>query len=198
MPSRQTPNAAAAMQKHQYVREAQDGRCTKPRIFEINAHPSHLEAVDPVVVGFARARLMYCTKAIFDKILPILIHMVTHRRRTGYCGRNFTDDPTYQPPHLLQRDGVQVILSRHPKRYLPSSLLAISLLICYCKHGYNREMIRAIMMSQVTCHTYNVRHKNTPDPSLNATTFKDMRRNFADLWNVLMRINKLLFYNTII
>jgi 2-oxoglutarate dehydrogenase E1 component len=37
-------------------------------------NPSHLEAVDPVVVGFARAKadLMYHSE--FDKILPILIH----------------------------------------------------------------------------------------------------------------------------
>jgi len=37
-------------------------------------NPSHLEAVNPVVVGFARAKadVMYHSK--FDKILPILIH----------------------------------------------------------------------------------------------------------------------------
>ena len=37
-------------------------------------NPSHLEAVDPVVVGFSRAKadVMYDSKV--DKILPILIH----------------------------------------------------------------------------------------------------------------------------
>ena len=37
-------------------------------------NPSHLEAVDPVVVGFARAKADVMYKSEFDKILPILIH----------------------------------------------------------------------------------------------------------------------------
>ncbi len=37
-------------------------------------NPSHLEAVDPVVVGFARAKADILYKSDFDKILPILIH----------------------------------------------------------------------------------------------------------------------------
>jgi 2-oxoglutarate dehydrogenase E1 component len=37
-------------------------------------NPSHLEAVDPVVVGFARAKADILYKSEFDKILPILIH----------------------------------------------------------------------------------------------------------------------------
>ena len=37
-------------------------------------NPSHLEAVDPVVVGFARAKADVLYKSEFDKILPILIH----------------------------------------------------------------------------------------------------------------------------
>lgn len=37
-------------------------------------NPSHLEAVDPVVVGFARAKADVMYKSDFDKILPILIH----------------------------------------------------------------------------------------------------------------------------
>ncbi len=37
-------------------------------------NPSHLEAVDPVVVGFARAKADVMQKSEFDKILPILIH----------------------------------------------------------------------------------------------------------------------------
>src|SRR5436853_2971907 len=37
-------------------------------------NPSHLEAVDPVVIGFARAKADVMYKSDFDKILPILIH----------------------------------------------------------------------------------------------------------------------------
>jgi 2-oxoglutarate dehydrogenase E1 component len=37
-------------------------------------NPSHLEAVDPVVVGFARAKADVLYKSDFDRILPILIH----------------------------------------------------------------------------------------------------------------------------
>jgi 2-oxoglutarate dehydrogenase E1 component len=37
-------------------------------------NPSHLEAVDPVVVGFARAKADVLYASEFDKILPILIH----------------------------------------------------------------------------------------------------------------------------
>uniref|UniRef100_UPI0026392AFB thiamine pyrophosphate-dependent enzyme n=1 Tax=Hydrotalea sp. TaxID=2881279 RepID=UPI0026392AFB len=37
-------------------------------------NPSHLEAVDPVVVGFSRAKADVLYKSNYDKILPILIH----------------------------------------------------------------------------------------------------------------------------
>jgi len=37
-------------------------------------NPSHLEAVDPIVTGFARAKADVMYKSDFDKILPILIH----------------------------------------------------------------------------------------------------------------------------
>jgi 2-oxoglutarate dehydrogenase E1 component len=37
-------------------------------------NPSHLEAVDPVVVGFSRAKADIMYNSNFDKILPILIH----------------------------------------------------------------------------------------------------------------------------
>jgi 2-oxoglutarate dehydrogenase E1 component len=37
-------------------------------------NPSHLEAVDPVVVGFARSKADVLYKSDFDRILPILIH----------------------------------------------------------------------------------------------------------------------------
>ena len=37
-------------------------------------NPSHLEAVDPVVVGFSRAKADILYKSDYDKILPILIH----------------------------------------------------------------------------------------------------------------------------
>ena len=37
-------------------------------------NPSHLEAVDPVVIGFARSKADVIYESDFDKILPILIH----------------------------------------------------------------------------------------------------------------------------
>ncbi|MBI3717645.1 MAG: 2-oxoglutarate dehydrogenase E1 component [Sphingobacteriales bacterium] len=37
-------------------------------------NPSHLEAVDPVVVGFSRAKADIMYESEFDKILPVLIH----------------------------------------------------------------------------------------------------------------------------
>ena len=37
-------------------------------------NPSHLEAVDPVVVGFSRSKADVLYKSDYDKILPILIH----------------------------------------------------------------------------------------------------------------------------
>ncbi|MBS1729618.1 MAG: 2-oxoglutarate dehydrogenase E1 component [Bacteroidetes bacterium] len=37
-------------------------------------NPSHLEAVDPVVIGFARAKADILYQSEYDKILPILIH----------------------------------------------------------------------------------------------------------------------------
>ncbi len=37
-------------------------------------NPSHLEAVDPVVIGFARAKADVVYESDYDKILPILIH----------------------------------------------------------------------------------------------------------------------------
>lgn len=37
-------------------------------------NPSHLEAVDPVVIGFSRAKADTILKSEYDKILPILIH----------------------------------------------------------------------------------------------------------------------------
>ena len=37
-------------------------------------NPSHLEAVDPVVVGFSRAKADIVYDSNFDKILPVLIH----------------------------------------------------------------------------------------------------------------------------
>src|SRR5690606_22356776 len=37
-------------------------------------NPSHLEAVDPVVIGFARSKADVIYDSDYDKILPILIH----------------------------------------------------------------------------------------------------------------------------
>jgi 2-oxoglutarate dehydrogenase E1 component len=41
---------------------------------KLTPNPSHLEAVDPVVVGFSRSKADTLYNSDFDKILPILIH----------------------------------------------------------------------------------------------------------------------------
>ncbi|MBZ5859187.1 2-oxoglutarate dehydrogenase E1 component [Flavihumibacter profundi] len=41
---------------------------------KLTPNPSHLEAVDPVVIGFARAKADVLYESEYDKILPILIH----------------------------------------------------------------------------------------------------------------------------
>jgi len=46
----------------------------KPMHLKLMPNPSHLEAVDPVVLGFSRAKADVMYSSDFDKILPILIH----------------------------------------------------------------------------------------------------------------------------
>ncbi|MFT3748138.1 MAG: 2-oxoglutarate dehydrogenase E1 component [Agriterribacter sp.] len=46
----------------------------KPMFLKLMPNPSHLEAVDPVVVGFARGRANVLHEANYEKVLPILIH----------------------------------------------------------------------------------------------------------------------------
>lgn len=41
---------------------------------KLTPNPSHLEAVDPVVIGFARSKADVIYNSNYDKILPILIH----------------------------------------------------------------------------------------------------------------------------
>lgn len=41
---------------------------------KLSPNPSHLEAVDPLVIGFARSKADVLYNSDFDKILPILIH----------------------------------------------------------------------------------------------------------------------------
>ena len=41
---------------------------------KLSPNPSHLEAVDPVVLGFARSKADVVYESNYDKILPILIH----------------------------------------------------------------------------------------------------------------------------
>lgn len=41
---------------------------------KLTPNPSHLEAVDPVVIGFARSKADVIYEGNYDKILPILIH----------------------------------------------------------------------------------------------------------------------------
>ncbi len=50
---------------------AKDGKTVHLKLMP---NPSHLEAVDPVVVGFARAKADLIYNSDFNKILPILIH----------------------------------------------------------------------------------------------------------------------------
>jgi 2-oxoglutarate dehydrogenase E1 component len=49
-------------------------RSNKTIRLKLMPNPSHLEAVDPVVVGFARAKADLLYESDFDKILPLLIH----------------------------------------------------------------------------------------------------------------------------
>ena len=49
-------------------------RNNKDVYVKLMPNPSHLEAVDPVVLGFARAKADAIYKSNYDKILPILIH----------------------------------------------------------------------------------------------------------------------------
>ncbi len=46
----------------------------KETYLKLMPNPSHLEAVDPLVIGFARAKADAIYKSEYDKILPILIH----------------------------------------------------------------------------------------------------------------------------
>ena len=51
--------------------ETSDGRVMNLKLMP---NPSHLEAVDPVVLGFSRAKADVMYGSEFDKILPVLIH----------------------------------------------------------------------------------------------------------------------------
>ena len=46
----------------------------KPIYLKLMPNPSHLEAVDPVVVGFARGRANILHEEEYEKVLPILLH----------------------------------------------------------------------------------------------------------------------------
>lgn len=46
----------------------------KPVNLQLMPNPSHLEVVDPVVIGFARSKADVIYNSDYDKILPILIH----------------------------------------------------------------------------------------------------------------------------
>ncbi|MBW7891802.1 MAG: 2-oxoglutarate dehydrogenase E1 component [Chitinophagaceae bacterium] len=46
----------------------------KPMYLKLMPNPSHLESVDPVVVGFARGRANILYGEEYEKVLPILIH----------------------------------------------------------------------------------------------------------------------------
>ncbi|MEJ7913543.1 MAG: 2-oxoglutarate dehydrogenase E1 component, partial [Chitinophagaceae bacterium] len=46
----------------------------KKMYLQLSPNPSHLEAVDPIVLGYARAKSDIIYHSDFDKVLPILIH----------------------------------------------------------------------------------------------------------------------------
>ena len=46
----------------------------KKMYLQLSPNPSHLEAVDPIVLGYARAKADIIYHSDFDKVLPILIH----------------------------------------------------------------------------------------------------------------------------
>ena len=46
----------------------------KPIHLKLTPNPSHLEAVDPLVIGFARSKADVVYNSDYDKILPILLH----------------------------------------------------------------------------------------------------------------------------
>jgi len=54
-----------------YQRNYADGRSVE---IQLLPNPSHLEAVDPVVVGKAKAKMHYLGDAKGDKVLPIILH----------------------------------------------------------------------------------------------------------------------------
>ncbi len=51
--------------------ETADGRTVH---LKLSPNPSHLEAVDPLVIGFARSKADILYNSDYDKILPLLIH----------------------------------------------------------------------------------------------------------------------------
>ena len=57
-------------------------------------NPSHLEAVDPLVIGFARAKADAIYKSDYDKILPILIHGDASVAGQGIVYEVFADELT--------------------------------------------------------------------------------------------------------
>jgi 2-oxoglutarate dehydrogenase complex dehydrogenase (E1) component-like enzyme len=49
-------------------------RLQKENLYQASPNPSHLEAVNPVVAGFTRAKADTLYSSEYDSILPILIH----------------------------------------------------------------------------------------------------------------------------
>ena len=59
---------------HQGFSSEVDTTSGKKIHLKLSSNPSHLEAVDPLVIGFARSKADVLYNSDFDKILPILIH----------------------------------------------------------------------------------------------------------------------------
>ncbi|GBG29103.1 2-oxoglutarate dehydrogenase, mitochondrial [Hondaea fermentalgiana] len=71
-----------------YQREYPDGRKVE---LSLAANPSHLEAVDPVVVGKARAKQYYDDDVDGDRTMPVLIH-----GDAAFCGQGVV----YETMHM--------------------------------------------------------------------------------------------------
>ena len=63
-------------------RDTSDGKKVH---LKLAPNPSHLEAVNPVVIGFSRAKADILYKSDYDKILPILIHGDAAIAGQGIC-----------------------------------------------------------------------------------------------------------------
>jgi 2-oxoglutarate dehydrogenase E1 component len=74
LPEENTTMGSGDVKYHMGFRSNIVTSCGKEINMQLMPNPSHLEAVDPLVVGFARAKSDILYKSDYDKILPILVH----------------------------------------------------------------------------------------------------------------------------